>query len=123
MAETEQENKTRPSRNFHWSWLPGILFQPRKTISKILEQEKAVWKTPLIVISILVILAGGDSGPHPNVSLYNPGPSCPKASNIGQPNSKTPLCNHKPCKPHRFFSMFSLSLSAWRLLADLVLDE
>jgi len=112
MAETEQENKTRPSRNFHWSWLPGILFQPRKTISKILEQEKAVWKTPLILISILVILAVVVAAPIQRVSIQS-GAELPENSSIGQPSSKTPLCNRKPCKPHRFFSMFSLSLSAW----------
>jgi hypothetical protein len=39
-------------------WIFSILLHPRKTIQKILEQEKPVWLTPLLVLSVLVIIAG-----------------------------------------------------------------
>ncbi len=71
MAENEQESKARPFSFLRWSWLPGILFHPRKTISKILAEEKAVWQTPLIVISILVILAVVVAAPLQRVSIQS----------------------------------------------------
>ena len=57
MAETEQENKARPFQFLRWNWLLEILIHPRKTISKILAEEKANWQTPLLIITVLVILA------------------------------------------------------------------
>jgi len=57
MAETEQENKARPFHFLRWNWLLEILIHPRKTISKILAEEKANWQTPLLIITVLVILA------------------------------------------------------------------
>jgi len=57
MAETEQENKVRSFHSLRWNWLLGILIHPRKTISNILVEEKANWQTPLLVLTVLVILA------------------------------------------------------------------
>jgi len=57
MAETQSESKARRFDFLRWDWLRGILIQPRKTISKIIAEEKPVWQTPLLIISILVILA------------------------------------------------------------------
>ena len=57
MAETELENKTRPFHFLRWNWLLGILIHPRRTITEILAEEKANWQTPLLIITVLVILA------------------------------------------------------------------
>jgi len=57
MAETELENKTRPFHFLRWNWLLGILIHPRRTITEILAEEKANWQTPLLVLTVLVILA------------------------------------------------------------------
>ena len=57
MSETEQENKARPFHFLRWNWLLEILIHPRKTISKILAEEKANWQTPLLVLTVLVIMA------------------------------------------------------------------
>jgi hypothetical protein len=57
MAEVEQNKKARPFHAFRWNWLVGIILHPQKTISKVLVEDKAVWQTPLLVITVLVVLA------------------------------------------------------------------
>ena len=57
MSETAIEKKKAPIPEMHWRWLPGMLIKPRKTIQAVLAEDKAVWLTPLLVLSVLVILA------------------------------------------------------------------
>lgn len=75
MAEIDQGKISNGSR--HWDWLPAILLRPRKTIAAILEQEKPVWMTPMLVISVLVILAVIISAPIQRVITQN-GTSIPE---------------------------------------------
>jgi ABC-type spermidine/putrescine transport system permease subunit I len=45
-------------QKFHFEWLWPLIIRPRKTTAEIVKQDKSVWLTPLLVISILAILAG-----------------------------------------------------------------
>lgn len=44
--------------NLQLNWVLPIFIHPRKAIKNIIEQEKPVWLTPLLILSVLVILAG-----------------------------------------------------------------
>ena len=57
MTESTIEKKKTPRPEMDWGWLPGILVRPRKTIQAVLAEEKPVWLTPLLVLTILIILA------------------------------------------------------------------
>jgi hypothetical protein len=59
MTEAELDlinNHDRP-RRLHFEWLPGLFLHPRRTLGKIAEQNHAVWLTPLLVLSVLAIIA------------------------------------------------------------------
>ena len=60
MTEAELENldivEERP-RRVHFEWLLPTFFRPRRTLAKIAEQNHAVWITPLLVLSLLAIVA------------------------------------------------------------------
>ncbi|NMD26481.1 MAG: hypothetical protein GYA81_00730, partial [Chloroflexi bacterium] len=51
MSETTIEKKKTLKPVLNWALLPAILLKPRKTIQAILREEKAVWLTPLLVLS------------------------------------------------------------------------
>ena len=53
MADITYENK---NRRIYLDWIPEILFYPRRAFSKISSAQNAVWLTPLIVISCLVLI-------------------------------------------------------------------
>jgi hypothetical protein len=50
-------------KRFHLDWILPLYFHPKKTIQSVVEQEKPVWLTPLLVLSLLAILAGLLAGP------------------------------------------------------------
>lgn len=60
MTEAELENldviEERP-RRVHFEWLLPTFFRPRRTLTAISEQSHAVWITPLLVLSVLAIVA------------------------------------------------------------------
>ena len=60
MTEAELENldviDERP-RRVHFEWLLPTFFRPRRTLTTISEQSHAVWITPLLVLSVLAIVA------------------------------------------------------------------
>jgi len=43
-------------RRFHLDWVLPVLFQPRRIFTKIAAQSQAVWLTPLLILSLTVIL-------------------------------------------------------------------
>lgn len=45
-------------KKFHFEWLWPLLIRPKKTIEEIVKQNKSVWLTPLLVLSVLAIIAG-----------------------------------------------------------------
>jgi len=57
MAETTIEKRKTPAPEMHRRWLPGMLIKPRKTVQAVLAEDKAVWLTPLLVLSVLIIAA------------------------------------------------------------------
>ena len=57
MAETTIEKKKSSLPAMRWRWLLGMFLKPRKTLRKVLAEDKAVWLTPLLVLSVLIILA------------------------------------------------------------------
>jgi Yip1 domain len=63
MDPIPSQNTENGARRFHFEWLLPIFFRPKKTIQTVIEQEKSVWLTPLLIISALVILAGLVAGP------------------------------------------------------------
>lgn len=52
-VELNLQNK---KQNRHFDWLLSLLIKPRSTLHAINEQQKNVWLTPLLVISVLSIL-------------------------------------------------------------------
>ncbi len=64
MDENNIENhKTSWRERFHFEWILPVLLRPRKGLQTILEQEKPVWLTPLVLISALAILGVLIAGP------------------------------------------------------------
>ncbi len=50
-------------KRFHLDWIFPLYFHPKKAIQNIVEREKSVWLTPLLVLSLLAILGGLIAGP------------------------------------------------------------
>jgi Yip1 domain. len=63
MASLTNETTENGIGRFHLDWVYQLLLHPKRTIQKVTEQEKSVWLTPLLVLSLLVILAGLIAGP------------------------------------------------------------
>lgn len=64
METTVTEIKEKPKKKpFHFEWILPVIFRPRKTIEVITAQEKSVWLTPLLVVSVMIILATLVAGP------------------------------------------------------------
>ena len=59
LDETPQEQP----RRLHFEWLLPTLISPRRTLTAIASKEKAVWLTPLLVLSILAIALVLIAGP------------------------------------------------------------
>ena len=49
-------NLREKKQNWHFDWLLSLLIKPRATVRTINEQQKNIWLTPLLVISVLSIL-------------------------------------------------------------------
>lgn len=49
-----KNNKKNP---FHFEWVVPVFLKPRKMVKKVVMEEKAVWLTPLALISALIILS------------------------------------------------------------------
>ncbi len=52
-AKGQQTNK----HSWNTKWIPSLFTRPARTTSEIVTQEKAAWLTPLLILSVLVILA------------------------------------------------------------------
>lgn len=63
MAESDLELlPLHEPRRLHFNWVLPVLLRPRKALSEILEVERPVWGTPLLILSVLAIvlvLVGG----------------------------------------------------------------
>lgn len=56
MNETDLDTYA-PPRKFHFEWVFPIFFRPRRTLKEVTKQETGVWQTPLLILSILAVLA------------------------------------------------------------------
>jgi len=48
--ESEPQN-----RRLRWDWLLPVFYQPRRTLAKILQQERPVWLAPILLLTILTV--------------------------------------------------------------------
>ncbi len=55
---TNNKANNGDKKKLHFEWLWPLIIRPRKTTAEIVKQDKSVWLTPLLVVSILAILAG-----------------------------------------------------------------
>jgi hypothetical protein len=56
MAVNESSGNTKRN-TWIFNWIPPLFIKPRKTTAEIVAAEKPVWITPLVVLSLLVIIA------------------------------------------------------------------
>lgn len=57
MIEFEQDVlEIEQSKKIHFEWVLPVLYKPRTTLLKVAQQNNAVWFTPLLILSILLIL-------------------------------------------------------------------
>jgi hypothetical protein len=53
MAELTVTTRTR---RFYWNWIPDIIFRPQRAFERIGSVNSAVWLTPLLVLSVMLLL-------------------------------------------------------------------
>jgi hypothetical protein len=53
MSDIAFESK---NKRIFFNWVPALLFYPRRTLQKITSMQNAVWITPLLVLSCLVLI-------------------------------------------------------------------
>ena len=56
MNENELDSYA-PPRKLHFEWVLPLFFRPGRTLKEVTRQENGVWHTPLLILSILVVLA------------------------------------------------------------------
>lgn len=66
MTENEIEtlNSGLPARRLRFDWVIPLLLKPRPTLGQIVQQERAVWLAPLLILSLLaltLVLANGQA--------------------------------------------------------------
>ena len=52
-----------PPRRWHFGWVLPTFLRPKATLTTIVEQDHAVWLTPLLILSVLALVAVLASGP------------------------------------------------------------
>lgn len=58
MTENDLElNDDLPPRRLHFEWLLPLFFSPRRTLEQVRKQDHGVWLLPLLVISLLAVIA------------------------------------------------------------------
>jgi hypothetical protein len=105
MSESTIEKNKTAAPEMHWRWLPGMLLKPRKTIQAVLAEKKAVWLTPLLVLSALIILAVLVAAPIQR-QIVQSGSNNRRTSSTGPATSRTLSCKHKPRKHRPCFVCF-----------------
>jgi hypothetical protein len=125
------ETETKKAKPFdrsmiHMEWILPILLHPKKTIQKILELEKPVWLTPLLVISILVILAGVIASPIKRDAIIN-GASLPTDFQYYSTDQQAQFMNAQSTQSSGLFTFIFPTLSAligvwlgWFLLSSIL---
>ncbi len=52
-----------PVKKWHFEWVLPTFFKPKSTLHQIVEQDRAVWLTPLVILSVLALASVLLSGP------------------------------------------------------------
>jgi len=83
-ASNENEIIEHPAKRLRFDWILPVLFRPKKAFATITDQNRAVWLTPLLLLSLAVILNVLVSGsaqasltpvnqaPPPDFEYYSP---------------------------------------------------
>jgi hypothetical protein len=71
MDSTPFQNTHNENKRLHFEWVIPTFFHPGKTLQKVVEREKPVWITPLLILSVLVILTGLIAGPLRQAAIVN----------------------------------------------------
>ncbi len=61
--DLELSEEALPSKKLRFDWTSGIFLRPRRTLAEIIRQDTAVWLTPLLILTVLGILAVLVTGP------------------------------------------------------------
>lgn len=57
MAREKKPKQERPARKGHTKWLAQMFYKPRTTLAKVAAEETSIKAAPLLLISLMVILA------------------------------------------------------------------
>ncbi len=63
MEDLENDEIIEEPRRLRFDWLLPLFLRPRDTLKKVVEKPYAVWLVPLLVLSVLVILAALAASP------------------------------------------------------------
>ncbi|MGB4594974.1 MAG: YIP1 family protein [Anaerolineaceae bacterium] len=61
--ETNKNKQKKEKRELHVGWLGRMFIRPKSTMEKVVATEKSVWLLPLLVLTILVLVATVIGGP------------------------------------------------------------
>ncbi len=67
-----------PNRRFYFNFLLPLLVKPRSTLEKIVAQARGTWLTPLLVLSLLMLLAVLIGGPIRKQAALTPSTQLPE---------------------------------------------
>lgn len=67
--EIRKPRRTREKTNLHVGWLGRIFIRPKSTMERVVAPEKSVWLLPLLVLTILVLVAALIGGPVRRASI------------------------------------------------------
>jgi hypothetical protein len=54
--DVNQQDETQEKKSLNLKWVLPLFIRPRRTTNEIVTQEKSVWLTPLLILSILAVL-------------------------------------------------------------------
>ena len=56
LSLNENETLEHPAKRFRFNWILPVLLHPKKAFAEITSQNQAVWLTPLLLLSLLIVL-------------------------------------------------------------------
>ncbi len=98
-------------KKFHFEWLWPLLIRPKKTIEDIIKQDKSVWLTPLLVISILAIVAGLVASPIHKAEIIS-GANLPENFQYFSTDQQTEFMNAQATQSSALFTLVFPILSS-----------
>lgn len=64
MIEEELDDlELAPTKKLHFEWLLPVLIRPRSTFEKVAKQTNSVWLTPMLILSVLLVILALVSSP------------------------------------------------------------